>query len=242
MKTDNISIPVQGSSMPCYVARPDTGGPVGAVIDFQEIFGVNAEVKRITELVAQAGYVGIAPNYYHRTHPTLNAPYTDEGMQEGFGAAATIGRESLKADIDATMAWLANQDFVDSGKIATWGFCIGGSIAFLSGTMPGIAGAICFYGGQIAGPMVNGEPPMIEDVAQIKAPLLLAFGEQDDFIPPEAVEAIKSALDGAGKEYECVSYPDVGHAFFRDSSAAMDSATVKDAWDRAQAFLSRTIG
>jgi carboxymethylenebutenolidase len=242
----SFTIDVGGSAMPVYLARPDDGTPRPAVIVLQEIFGVNTEVKRITDLVASAGYVGVAINYYHRTHPNLDEPYTQDGLQNGFAAAGAVTRANLAADLAATVAWLDTQPFVQAGRIATWGFCFGGTVAFFSATQPGIAAAIPFYGGHIANALPSGEPPMLADAAKVRVPLLLAFGGQDDYIPPEAVEAIRSALAAAGATFEIVTYPDQGHAFFRQSSDAIAAgdATGKaaaDAWTRVRAFLEANL-
>ena len=240
MQTQTFTIGVEGGSMPSYLARPDGDEPRGAVIVLQEIFGVNTEVKRITDLVASAGYVGLAINYYWRTDPDLNEPYTDEGLQRGFAAAGHISKKTLRSDIGAAAAWLNGQSFVKKGRVATWGFCMGGSAAYVSATVPGIACAVSFYGGSIAKPFPK-DTPAIEETAQIACPLLLAFGGKDDYIPHDAVEAIKTALDKAGKEYELIVYPEVGHAFFRQSSAAMNAHEVKDAWEKVQSFLKKHL-
>jgi carboxymethylenebutenolidase len=174
--SESLTIDVAGNPMQAYLARPDDATPRPAVIVLQEIFGVNTEVKRITDLVAAAGYVGLAINYYHRTHPDLNEPYTRKGMQAGFAAAGQVSRETLRADVQAAIDFLNGRDFVAKGKIATWGFCFGGAVAFVTATLPGLAGAICFYGGSIASKFPNGEPEGLADVADIKAPLLLAYG------------------------------------------------------------------
>jgi len=224
--------------MPAYLARPDGDEPRPAVIVLQEIFGVNTEVKRITDLVAAAGYVGLAINYYHRTHPDLNEPYNEQGLKNGFAAAGAVTKAGLRADVKAAIEWLNGQGFVKYNHIATWGFCFGGTTAFVTATLDGLAGAICFYGGHIAQPLPNGEAAPIDEAAEIQAPLLLAFGGKDDYIPPAAIEKIRQALTAAGKRFEIQVYPDEGHAFFRDSSAAMGSSTcVADAWDLVQAFL-----
>jgi carboxymethylenebutenolidase len=242
-----FTIDVGGSAMPVYLARPEDGSPRPAVIVLQEIFGVNTEVKRITELVASAGYVALAINYYHRTHPDLDEPYTQDGLQNGFAAAGAVTRAGLTADLDAAVAWLDAQPFVQAGHIATWGFCFGGTVAFFSATLPGIAAAIPFYGGHIANPLPSGEPPMMADAAQIKAPLLLAFGGQDDYIPPAAIESIRTALTDAHATFHIDVYPDQGHAFFRESSAALGAAdatgqAVTQSWDHVRSFLKQTTG
>jgi carboxymethylenebutenolidase len=240
---ETFTIDVAGGAMPVYLARPEDGSPKPAVIVLQEIFGVNAEVKRITDLVASAGYVGLAINYYHRTHPNLDEPYTQAGLQNGFAAAGAVTRAGLTADLEAAIAWLDAQPFVQSGHIATWGFCFGGTVAFFSATLPGVKAAIPFYGGHITNALPSGEPAMLADAAKVCAPMLLAFGAQDDYIPPEAIEAIRSTLSAEGKPFELQVYADRGHAFFRESSDALASGdpVVTDAWTRVQAFLKAHI-
>jgi carboxymethylenebutenolidase len=241
LQTQDISIDVDGSAMPSYVSRPDGEGAKPAVIVLQEIFGVNAEVKRIADLFASAGYVALAINYYHRTHPKLNEPYTQEGLQNGFAAAGPVTRAGLRADVAAAIAWLEGQSFVEHGKIATVGFCFGGTAAFVTATLPGLRAAIPFYGGMIASPLPSGEPEGLADTPDIKIPLLLFFGGKDDFIPAEAVEKIDRTLAAAGTRYEIVTYPNVGHAFFRESSSALNEHEVEDAWKKVRAFLHETL-
>ena len=240
----SLTLSVDGSPMQCYLARPDVdSGPHPAIIVLQEVFGVNTEVKRITDLVASRGYVGLAINYYHRQNPDLNEPYTDEGLQRGFAAASKISRQTMRADVWAAIEWLNQQEFVKPGKVATWGFCYGGSVAFVTATVPGLSGAICFYGGSIAGPFANGEPEGLSDAKDIKIPLLLAFGEEDTYITPHHVERIRKTLEENGIDAQIQVYPHVGHAFFRQSSGAAHSSkeaeVIADASSLVEAFLQR---
>ena len=140
MQKSDVNISVDGVDMPCYLTRPDGAGPFPAVIVLQEIFGVNAEMRRITDLLASVGYVGLAINYYYRTHPDLNVPYNDEGRKVGFEAAGQCRKAQFMQDLGAAYDWLNEQDHVRFDHIATWGFCFGGSLAFLSATMRGLAG------------------------------------------------------------------------------------------------------
>jgi carboxymethylenebutenolidase len=243
VQSESLSIDVGGSPMPCYLARPQVDGPRPAVIVLQEIFGVNTEVKRIADLLASAGFVALAINYYHRTHPDLNEPYTQEGLQNGFAAAGNITRATIRADLSAAIDYLNSQAYVEFGHLATWGFCFGGTMAFESATAAGLSAAIAFYGGNIAAPLPSGEPEVLADVNDIRVPLLLAFGGKDDYINAEAVERISSALKGAHKDFQVKVYPEQGHAFFRDSSAALKmSPDVADAWNLVQTFLNKNIG
>ncbi len=238
----DITINVGGSSMPAYIARPDpASGPHSAVIVLQEIYGVNKEMKRITDLVASVGYVGLALNFYHRTDPAHFQPYTNEGTEKGFQIAGTVGRETLRQDVTAAIQYLNAQDYVKKGKIATWGFCFGGSVAFVTATLPGLAGAVCFYGGSIAQPFPNGEPEGLTDASDVKCPLLLVYGEDDPYISADDCARTNQALAQAGKDFQIQEYPGVGHAFFRESTEHMQSAVVADAWDLVQAFFKRVF-
>ncbi|MBV8601732.1 MAG: dienelactone hydrolase family protein [Candidatus Eremiobacteraeota bacterium] len=119
MQTVQISIPVAAARMPAYLATPKSDQPVPAVIVLQEIFGVNAEMRRIADLVAATGYTALAINYYHRTDPERDVPYNDEGMARGRAAAAKVTRETIREDLNASIDWLNEQDFVRFNRIAT---------------------------------------------------------------------------------------------------------------------------
>ena len=213
----DITIGVDGRDMPCFLALPNES-PRAAVIVLQELFGVNAEIRRIATLLAQTGYVAIAPEFFHRTHPALDAPYTAEGRDLGIAAASAVTTDNLVRDLRATIAWLQSQPFVSADRIGVWGFCMGASAAFVAAALPGIRCAICFYGAQIARPWRSGEPGALANAKALTAPLLLAFGGRDASIPVEAIREIDQTLAVLGKRYEIHVYPDADHGFFRHRS------------------------
>lgn len=248
MVSQAVTIGVAGSSMPAYLARPDDDGrPRPAVIVLQEIFGVNTEVKRTTDLVAAAGYVGLAINYYHRTHPDLNEPYTPHGLQAGFKAAEAVTKATLRQDVAAAVEWLNARKDVAFNHVATLGFCFGGTVAFVTATLPGLAAAVCFYGASIAAAMPDGEPEALVDASVVRAPLLLVYGGRDSYITAGHIERTRAALTAAHKRFAIQIYPEQTHAFFRNGGAQLGASgdgandetprDVADAWDRVQAFL-----
>lgn len=249
MISQDLTIPVNGSSMPAYLVRPQDGsGPHPAVIVLQEVYGVNHEMRRITDLLPSVGYVGLAINFYHRTHPALNEPYTDQGARTGKEAAKEVTRENLLADIAAAVDWLNAQDFVKKGKVATWGFCFGGTAAFLSATTEDVLGAIGFYGTGIIREWGAAQPEALSEAPNLRAPVLLCFGADDPSTPRAEIERLDSSLRAAGADYQIQIYPNVGHAFFRHGSpqaidnhaGSSDEAiaeAVADAWGLVQAFL-----
>lgn len=249
MISRDVVIPVDGSTMPAYLARPEEGsGPHPAVIVLQELFGFTPETKRVTELLASIGYVGLAINFYHRTNPQMNEPYNEEGMTRSREVAASVTARSLSADIRAAIEWLNVQPFVKTGKVATWGFGFGGTAAFVTADRRDLSGAILFYPTYLTAPMPSGGEPPIEHASEVNVPLLLIFGEQDYYVSRYEMDRVRQTLKSANKDLRMQIYPNVGHSFFRHgrpqavaelqrySDEAVAQA-VADSWDLVKSFL-----
>ncbi len=220
IKTD-LTISTTAGALPAYVARPETGA-CPAVIVLEGIYGFDEEMRRMTDLVAANGYVGCAIDYL-RGLP----------VKDGFSAA------KVARDIAATRDWLNDQPFVSRGKVALWGFGIGGSAAFMAASLPGLSSAISFYGQSIAQGLPDGSDAPIRSAEEIRTPLLLVFGGRDELITEADIERIRQRLQAAGKIADIQIYANVGHSFFRESSDTMASREIADAWDRVASFLQK---
>jgi len=249
MISQDASIPVNGSSMPAYLARPEEGsGPHPAVIVLQEVFGFTPETKRVTDLLASIGYVGLAINYYHRTKPQMNEAYTEDGNARAYEIAGSVVARELGEDVRAAIAWLNQQPFVKTGKIAAWGFGFGAAAAFVTADQRELSGGILFYPTHLAGGMPSGGEPPLDRASQVNIPLLVIFGEKDYYVPRYEMDLILQTLKSAGKDVRMQIYPGVGHSFFRHgrpqailelqrySDEAVAHA-VADSWDLVKSFL-----
>ena len=249
MISQDVTIAVNGSTMPGYLARPQEGsGAHPAVIVLGEVFGFTPETQRVTELLASIGYVGLAINYYHRTDPNMCEPYTEEGNKRAFGAASTVTARNLNEDVRAAVQWLNAQPFVKTGKIATWGFGFGATASFVTSAITDLSGAILFYPTYLTAPMPSGGEPPLDHANEAKIPLLLIFGEQDYYVSRFEMDRIHQTLSAGGKDVRMQIYPNVGHSFFRhgrpqagaelqrysDESVAQ---AVADSFDLVKAFL-----
>lgn len=249
MISQDISIPVDGSNMPAYLARPQEGsGPHPAVIVLQEVFGFTPETKRVTELLASIGYAGLAINYYHRANPQMSEPYTEEGNARAFETASSITARNLGSDVRAAVDWLNSQPFIKTGKIVTWGFGFGATAAFVTSNMCELSGSILFYPAHLTVPMPSGGEPPLDHAAEVSVPLLIVFGEKDYYVSRYDMDRILRSLKTAKKEVRMQIYPNVGHSFFRhgrpqaivelqrysDESVAQ---AVADSFDLVKAFL-----
>ena len=249
MISQDISISVNGSSMPGYLARPEEGsGAHPAVIVLGEVFGLTPETQRVTQLLASIGYVGLAINYHHRTDPNMREPYTEDGNKRAFEAAAAITARDLNEDVRAAIQWLNAQPFVKAGKIATWGFGFGATAAFVTCGTTDLSGTILFYPTYLTASMPSGGEPPLDHAREAQVPLLVIFGEQDYYVSRFEMDRINQTLASAGKDVRMQIYPNVGHSFFRhgrpqaivelqqysDESVAQ---AVADSFDLVKAFL-----
>ena len=209
--------------MQTYIARLDDR-PRPAVIVLEGIYGFDAELRRITDLVGTAGYVGCAIDYLR-----------GEEVARGFHSA------TVEDDVALTRDWLNEHGYVAHGKVATWGFGVGGAVAFMGGMLPGISAAIAFYGQSITKGLPDGGDAPIKDADRIRAPLLLVFGGADTQIGEPEIERIRTRLAAAGKTAEVQIYPSVGHSFFRQDLGTIATREIADAWDLVVAFLRRSF-
>ena len=69
---DSITLTASdGHSFEAYLATP-AATPKAAVVVIQEIFGVNTHIKEVTDRMAAAGYLVIAPALFDRIAPDIN--------------------------------------------------------------------------------------------------------------------------------------------------------------------------
>ena len=81
----------------------------------------------------------------------------------------------------------------------------------------------------------------LEHADRLRAPMLLFFGGNDPFIPPEQVEKIKDRLAELKKEAETVVYPDAPHGFFCDERDSYRADAARDAWEKMTRFFEKHL-
>jgi carboxymethylenebutenolidase len=219
---EHISLNTSGTQcIGAYVAKPH-GKPKGGVVIVQEIFGINAHIRSVTDRYASFGYTAIAPAFFDHIEKDVELGYEGKNFEKGRDLATQVGMDRAVEDVAS-----AAEAIGSAGKIGVIGFCWGGSVAFLCAIRLGMP-AISYYGARNAQYLT--EKP--------KAPVQFHFGEKDESIPPEIVQKHRDALP----QMEVYTYP-TGHAFNRDIDPKhYDPASAKLAQERALAFLARNIG
>lgn len=206
-----------GHTLDAYAAQPGIATTAGLVI-VQEIFGVNAHIRGVAERYAEDGFVVIAPALFDRIERGVELRDEGDGRQRAVALLQRFNIETAVDDIAAAVEWLRGFGV----KVGVVGYCLGGTLAWLSATRLPIDAAVGYYGGWIT--RYVGERP--------KAPIILHFGDQDQHIPQSEIDTIAKHH----REVPIYTYP-AGHAFNRDGSAGYDAPSAARARARTLEFL-----
>ena len=218
----------------CFVTYPEVRDKATAVIVIHEIFGLTDWACNVTDELAAAGYIAIAPDLLSGAAPGGGG--TEELVKSGGNVGKAIQAlppAQITADLDAAAEYAAKLP-AGNGKIVVAGFCWGGGQSFRFATHdPDLKAAFVFYGPPPAG---------TNAFAGIHCPVYGFYGGNDARISatvPETTERMKAA----GKPFEPVIYDGAGHGFMRageapDANAANQKAR-DDAWQRWKELLGK---
>ena len=211
-----------GFVLDAYRADP-AAPPRGGLVILQEIFGINAHIRSVADRFASEGYVVIAPALFDRVRKGVELDYDPAGMQEGLALNKQTKPGETLQDVAAAVDALGA-----AGRVGVVGYCWGGTLAYAAAcTIPGVAAAVGYYGGGIAG-MLDQKPTV---------PVMLHFGERDAHIPLSDVDKIRAAEPAV----PVFSYP-AGHGFNCDARSSYDAPSAALALSRTLPFLRETIG
>lgn len=229
LKTETITLNVaDGTTMSAYVATPEGTAKAPAMMVFQEIFGVNPNIRDIAERFARIGYVAIAPELFHRTAPGFVGPYSD--LQACMPHMQAMTPDGNIADARAAYDWLQKNPRVAANATASIGFCMGGRVSFLANSALPLSAAISFYGTAIA-------PGFLSRAAQQHGPALFFWGGLDARITRDQTRAVVDAMTEAKKTFVNVDFSDADHGFFCDARANYKETAAKQAWELLVKFV-----
>lgn len=211
-----------GKQCPAYIARPK-GEPKGGVIVIQEWWGLNPQIQRTADRLADLGFVAVVPDLYRGNLAQDAAEATHLMNELDFADAATQDLRGCAQHLKAQ----------GQNKVGLVGFCMGGALTILGALLvPEADAAVCFYG----------IPPAdAADPGQIRIPLQCHFASHDDWCTPKAVDALEEKLKTGGVDYEIFRY-DAQHAFMNEKRPEVyDEGAAKTAWERAVAFFEKQL-
>lgn len=205
-----------------YVARP-TSTPIAGLVVVQEIFGVNAHIRAVTDEFARDGFLAVAPALFDRVERGVDLSYEGADMQRALSFIPKIDIDKAVLDVAAALDFARSTTGKKAGVI---GYCFGGTLAWLAATRLNPAAAVGYYGGRIAN--YAAETPA--------APVMLHFGQKDTHIPATEVDKLKQAHP----EVEIFWY-DARHAFNAKPRASYNAQAAQLARERSLSFLQQHL-
>jgi carboxymethylenebutenolidase len=230
-----VDVPLPGSAVPLrsWVVHPERRDKAGVVIVIHEIYGLTDWIRGVADQLAEDGFIAVAPDLLSGRGPggggTDSVSSTDDVVKlvRGLSPDETVAR------LDAARAWALSLPAANR-RVATIGFCWGGSSSFNYATaQPGLDAAVVYYGAS---------PADAARFAAIKAPILGLYGGDDArvnaTIEPAAVEMKK-----LGRVYETHIYEGAGHGFLRQQSGrdGANMAATRQAWPATIHFLQKSL-
>ena len=225
-KTELVSYKSGDETVQGFLATPGTSGKHPGIVVIHEWWGLNDWVKEETQKLADQGYVALAVDLY-RGKIAANSDEAHELMR---GLPQDRGTRDLKAAFD----YLASRKDVESNKIGSIGWCMGGSWSMqFAVAEPRLAACVVNYGAL---------PTEASEIAKIHAPVLGNFGAEDRGIPVDAINAFANTMKADGKFIDVKIYDGAGHAFENpNNKAGYRPKAAKDAWGRITVFFAKNL-
>lgn len=220
-----------GGKFAAYAAIPESGSGPGLVL-LQEILGVNRHIRDLAALYAEEGYVTVAPDLFWRMQPGVDLGYSDEDFKRAFELYARFDVDQAVKDVADTLAALRAMPQCE-GKAGALGFCLGGMLAYLTAARCNVEAAVSYYG--------VGIEKRLEEARAVRCPMVMHFGEADEFVPAAAREAVAAAFAGRD-DVEIHAYAGAGHGFNNSVRPNYDRFAASLAHSRTIGILRRAIG
>ena len=221
-----VEFPANGTMAGGYLAIPDGGHGPGVVV-LQEWWGLVPQIKGVCDRLASEGFVALAPDLYHGEM----AEHTE--MDRAGELMTSLPPDRAARDMSAAVDYLLSLDTTTGDAVGVTGFGMGGMLTLLIAAQEGdrVAAAAPFYGA----PLGDSAPDWSGLTAAVEGHL----AENDDFFPPEAINALGAELREAGRDVVFHVYEGTGHGFANEENplGTWNEAAAATAWARTVAFL-----
>jgi carboxymethylenebutenolidase len=229
---DRITVEGHDGEFAAYIARPKNS-PAPAIVVLQELFGVNADIRKHCDELAEQGFIAVAPDPFWRQEPGVDLNVTSKAdWEHGLRLYGAYDRDSGAKDVKDTVNAVRNLQECN-GKVALLGYCLGALMVFLTAVRyQGVDGAVAYHGGDT--------DKYLGEVGGLNAPLLMHLAEEDDFISKTAQAEIKTALSKKPNA-TVYSYPGQSHAFSRHNGTHYNANAAALANGRTSEFLHQQL-
>jgi carboxymethylenebutenolidase len=230
-ETVRISTLEGDGSFSACCARP-AGTPRAAIVVIQEIFGVNAGIRRKCDRLAADGYLALAPDLFWRLAPGIELdPDLEAEFRQALELMGRFDQDQGVADIEATIRHARHALGVP--KVGVVGYCLGGRLAYMVAARTDADASVGYY--------AVGIPELLREKHAIARPLMLHLAGADHFVPPEAQAKIHAGLDDHPK-VTLHDYPGEDHGFATEFGQRRSDEAANLADSRTAAFFAEHLG
>jgi dienelactone hydrolase len=204
----NVRVPVEQGGrtvqLSAQLFRPTGSSAAPAIAIFHGCGGPGQNTARMAGLLASWGYVALVVD-----------SFSTRGLSDVCGRnwPTQADAEARAHDIDAALAWLGKQGFVDSKRLAFMGYSYGGGVAMLralsaqpADVAPIARAAILVY------PDCALADPLGPKLA-VRQPTLFAMGALDDWTPVPQCQAVIGRVVQGRDLVETHTYEGAHHSF-----------------------------
>ena len=218
-----------------YVARP-AARPRAAIIVIQEIFGVNAGIRRKCDRLAEDGYLAVAPDLFWRLDPGIELdPDLPPEFERALELMGQFDQDQGIRDIEATIHHIRrprDQDGEDVAKVGCVGYCLGGRLAYMTASRTDIDASVGYYGVGIDG--------LLREKHAISRPLMLHIPTADGFVDKDTQKAMHDGLDDHPK-VTLHDYEGLDHGFATEFGKRRDDEAARLADRRTMEFFAEHL-
>jgi carboxymethylenebutenolidase len=231
LNTAMVDIKENGAMAKAYLAQPDDDAKHPGLILIQEWWGIEAHVIDLAQKLAAQGFTVVVPDLY-------DGKVATEPDDAGKAIMLVMGNvERALKKVKGAIEYLGSLSSVEPKKVGIMGFCLGGFITYKSAEMfPEIGAAVPFYGVMY--------DPSPEQVAQVNAPILAQYAENDSYVPLEQIDKLRGLFSAAGKDYTAKVWNGTNHGFVNNMHPDLgnhDAASAAQAVPEAIEFLKKHL-
>ena len=203
-----------------YLVQPAGEGPFPSVIIFHENRGLNPYVEDVARRAAVAGFLALAPD---GLSPVGGYPGNDD---DGRTLQRGLDPDELSQDMINSARYLQAHE-LSTGRLGATGFCWGGGMTNRLAVALGedLSAGVPFYGAA----------PATEDVASIRAAMMIQYAETDERINAMWPD-FEAAMQANGVDYRMHMYEGTNHGFHNNSTPRYNEEAADLAWSRTIDF------
>jgi len=221
--------------MNTFICHPERAAPHPVIIIFMDAPGIREELRDMARRLGTVGYYVMLPNLYYRANVEELGSVVGEAnlttRQRALQLMATINIPMVMQDVDALLAFTAQDKAASRGPMGCVGYCMSGQYAINAAVRhpERIRAAASMYGVALVS-----DKPDSPHLAPQRTDARLYFGcaEKDQYAPPEMIDQLRAEIASKGGNAEVEIYPGTAHGFAFPSRPVYDKPAAERHWER----------